>query len=546
MGSALRGSWRLVVAAIGMMVAAGARARIGRQSLWRSILASGAMIAVGAQAEVGARAPNVLLIMCDQLNARVLGCYGGPVQTPNIDRIAREGVLFRNASCPWPVCSPSRATIVTGLYPHSHGITHNVMRRDYPAVPAPPTEEGIKVSDVTTEGILHAAGYSTHFYGKWHLLDDDLPYYTDMFTEHGAYAREMAPAFDAVRKTGRDSWMDWYGWALPVAIDSRYREALVAAESIWSARAPYLDFVKKMGRLEMPPSKSFDVRVADKVIDRIRSMGGGRFMITCSFNAPHDPNVAPSPYYEMFDPAAIALPANSDAREPRHEKSWSRQMVLGFGREGLREFLRVYYAMVRMIDDQVGRVLAALGESGQTDSTVIVFTADHGDMAGGHGMVWKSNSSFYEEIVRVPLLIRYPPLFRPQECDLEANLVDLMPTLLEMTGRPCPPTAQGQSLVPFLTGRKAVPEARRFAFCERVPPGKGNTRQRGARAGASFMVRGQGWKYIRYADAGEALYDLRNDPGETKNRIGEVACAPRKRAMADALEEWQGRTDWRQ
>ncbi len=267
-------------------------------------------------------------------------------------------------------------------------------------------------------------------------------------------------------------------------------------------------------------------------------------MITCSFNAPHDPNVAPSPYYEMFDPAAIALPTNSYAREPRHEKSWSRQMVLGFGPEGLREFLRVYYAMVRMIDDQVGRVLAALGESGQTDSTVIVFTADHGDMAGGHGMVWKSNGSFYDEIVLVPLLIRYPPLFRPQECDLEANLVDLMPTLLEITGRPCSPTAQGQSLVPFLTGRKPESEARRFSFCERVPAAAGHVRQRGGRRGASFMARGLGWKYIRYPD-GEALYDLNADPGETMNRIGGADSARAGDMMRRALEDWLCTTGWR-
>lgn len=504
-----------------------------------------ALMAVGQNSAV-AVPPDVLVLMCDQLNARVLGCYGGPVPTPHIDRIAREGVLFRNASCPLPVCSPSRATIVTGLYPHSHGITHNVMRRDYPMVPSPPTQEGIKVADVTTEGILNKAGYATHFYGKWHLLDEDLPYYTDMFTEHDAYAREMASDFEAVRKTDRESWMDWYRWALPVTIHERYRGAVAEAESVWPKKGDYLDFIRKIGRLEMPASKNFDVRVADRAVDRIRSMGDRPFMITCSFNAPHDPNVVPSPYYEMFDPGAIALPQNRGTREARQEKSWSRQMVAGFGETGLREFLRVYYAMVKLIDDQVGRVLAALEEAGRIDNTVIVFTADHGDMAGGHGMVWKSNGSFYDEIVLVPLLIRYPPRLRPQECELEVGHVDLMPTLLGLAGQPCTKTAQGQSLVPFLTGAKAATEARPFAFCERVPPGPGDTRKRGARAGASFMVRGQGWKYIRYSEGGEVLYDLKRDPGETVNRADDPACAERKRAMMDALADWQGRTGWRQ
>lgn len=499
------------------------------------------LIAWGASA----RPPDILILMCDQLNARVLGCYGGPVPTPNIDRIAREGVLFRNASCPLPVCSPSRATIVTGLYPHSHGITYNVMRRDYPMVAAPPTQEGIKIADVTTEGILRGAGYATHFYGKWHLLDDDLPYYPDMFTEHDAYAREMASDFEAVRKRDRESWMDWYRWALPVTVDERYRGAVTRAEAVWPKKGDYLDFIRKIGRLELPPAKNFDVRVADRAIERIRSMGDRPFMITCSFNAPHDPNVAPSPYYEMFDPATIALPSNRDMREARHEKSWSRQIVAGFGDAGLREFLRVYYALVKMIDDQVGRVLAALEEAGRIDNTVIVFTADHGDMAGGHGMVWKSNGSFYDEIVLVPLLMRYPARFRPQECVIEAGHVDLMPTLLELAGQPCPATAQGQSLVPFLTGARPASEARPFAFCERAPPVPGNTRKRGARPGASFMVRGQGWKYIRYAEGGEVLYDLQRDPGETVNRANDAACAERKRIMADAMEAWHRRTGWR-
>ncbi len=122
--------------------------------------------------EQPATQPNIILLMCDQLNASVPGCYGGPVPTPNLDRLAREGILFDRATCPFPVCSPTRASMVTGLYPHTHGITHNVNQRDYPAIGAPETEEGLKAGDITTEKLLHGAGYRTHHYGKWHLLDD--------------------------------------------------------------------------------------------------------------------------------------------------------------------------------------------------------------------------------------------------------------------------------------------------------------------------------------------------------------------------------------
>ena len=219
-------------------------------------------------------------------------------------------------------------------------------------------------------------------------------------------------------------------------------------------------------------------------------------------------------------------------------------MVVGLGEPGLREFLRIYYASVRMLDDQVGRILAVLEETGRLDRTAVVFTADHGDMVGGHGMAWKSNGSFYDEIVLVPLLIRYPPLFRPQICDLETGLIDLMPTLLEISHQTCPSTSQGQSLVPFLTGTKPASEARPFSFSERMPSNPGNTRQRGARPRASFMARGQGWKYIQYSDGSQVLYDLRRDPGETINRIDDESCAERGKAMAAALQKWLERTGW--
>lgn len=519
---------------------------VPRVFTWALVLffsASGFAGNAESSAAGGVESPSVLIIMCDQLNARVLSCYGGPVPTPNIDRVAREGVRFTDATCPTPFCSPTRATIVTGMYPHAHGITYNVMRRDYPMVKSPRTQEGIKVSDVTTEGILHAAGYATHHYGKWHLSDEELPYYTDMYTEHGAYTEEMAAMFAAVREKDTSQWMDWYRWALPVEVTTPFQQAVEVAQSRWG-RPRYLDFVAKMGRLTLPLEQNFDVRVADKTVERIRGLGAKRFMITCSFNTPHDPNVVPSPYYEMFDPAEIRLPQNRSVREPRHENSWSRQMVTGLGATGLREFLRIYYASVKLIDDQVGRILDSLEQSGQLDGTVVVFTAGHGDMAGGHGMVWKSNGSFYDEIVLVPLLVRYPPLFSPQTSNLAVDLTDLMPTILEITGQPIPDQAQGQSLVPYLTGCRDASEARPYSFCERVRANRENTRRVRPGTPASLMVRGQGWKYVRYAGGDECLYHLETDSGETDNLVKRPEFEPQKRRMIEALEAWRRGTGW--
>ncbi|MBM4090145.1 MAG: DUF229 domain-containing protein [Planctomycetes bacterium] len=137
---------------------------------------------------------------------------------------------------------------------------------------------------------------------------------------------------------------------------------------------------------------SLHVRVADKTVECIKRAGAAPLLVTCSFNAPHDPNVVTSPYYEMFDPATIVLPQNGDVREPRHEMSWSRQMVVGLGEPGLREFLRIYYASVKMLDDQIGRVLTALEETGRLDRTAVVFTADHGDIARMVEAIWKTDA----------------------------------------------------------------------------------------------------------------------------------------------------------
>jgi len=485
--------------------------------------------------------PNILLIMCDQLSARVLGCYGGAAPTPNLDRLAAEGKVFDAAFCPTPFCSPSRASLITGLYPHAHGIVYNVNRRDYPAIETPASEEGLKRDDVTTERLLHAAGYRTHHFGKWHLTDDDLPYYADMYREHIEYARDMATCFAGTRRRPRASWMDWYGWALPVTVSQTVRETAARMAGTWT-NAAYAEFLGKMGRLDLPVEHTFDRQVATRGVACLRARRGTPWMITCSFNMPHDPNVVPSPYYESISPDDIALPSNYARREVRFETQWSRQAARDFGEEGVREFLRIYYASVRMIDDLIGEVLHALEATGQAEETVVVFTADHGDMAGAHGMIWKSNTSFYEDVARVPLLVRYPTRVRPGRTDAPVNLTDLMPTLLQLAGHPVPEHVQGRSLAPLLLQGPGASDAPRYVFCERVRPDPGRRRGVAPDAPASFMVRGREAKYVRYDDGEEMLYDLRRDPGEMENLAADSGYADLKGEMVCALGEWLATT----
>lgn len=479
--------------------------------------------------------PNILFLWCDQLNASVLEPYGGPVPTPNLTRLAKSGVVFENATCPTPFCSPSRASVETGRYPHAHGIVHNVSRRDYPAIPAPSTEEGLKADEPTLGKCLHDAGYATHHYGKWHLLDDDLPYYPDMYTEHGAYAEEMRDTFASVRERPESEWMDWYGWSMPVEVAPETQRAVAALGDRWDGHG-HRGFITKMGRLLMRPADTFDARVADRVADRLGNLGDDPFFVVGSLNYPHDPNVVPSPYYEMFDPAGIGLPENVGFLESRFGNEWSRRVVADLGEPGLREFLRLYYAATVLVDDQIGRILDALEATGRAEDTIVVFTADHGDMAGGHGMVWKSTTSFYDEVMRVPMIVRYPGVVASGRCDIAAGLTDVMPTLLDFAGASVPEGVQGHSLAPTLRGDEPEASAPKYSFCERVGPHPNRRRIVAPDVRASFAARGDGWKYVRHADGEEFLYDLTSDPGETRNQAD--VGLPTHEAMRGALDGW--------
>ncbi len=487
----------------------------------------------GATSPPGKR-PNILFIMVDQLAADVLSCYGGPVATPHIDRIAREGVRFTQATCVTPFCSPTRASVATGMYPHSHGVVLNAGRG---------RQDGITAEDVTTERLLYEAGYATHHYGKWHLEGDRLGYYPDMFRSAVEYRAGMADVFARVGREDPARRMSWYAWALPVEVAPEFQKQVDKLGDRWKDKR-FAEFITKMGRLRLPLEQCFDVQVADETCKRLKKLGRAEkpFMVTCSFVWPHDPNVVPSPYYEMFDPAEIKLPANRFVREERFEKNWSREIIRGLGEVGLREFLRIYYGMVKLIDDQVGRVMKVLEETGKLDETIVVFTADHGDMTGGHGMVWKSTNSFYEEVVKVPLMIRYPRRLRAQVSDLAVDSTDFMPTLLELTCPKRPIQMQGQSLVPFLTGQKDASTARRYTFAERLAPNPGGKRKVPNGAKGDFMVRGQGWKFMRYRNGDEYMYNLVDDPGETKNVAGDAKYKKKRLEMVEALNGWFERT----
>jgi arylsulfatase A-like enzyme len=482
--------------------------------------------------------PNVLFVLCDQLNLRLLSCYGGPIRTPNLDRLCQNGVRFDNAVCTYPVCSPNRATLITGLYPHTHGIVYNVSNADYPERAGPDTEQGINLVDNTLGKLFHNAGYETHHYGKWHLDGQVLPYYPDPYDDQHQYLTEMEAVFRQVRRQPRDEWMQWYGWSLPVTVSPVLKRA---ADAIRQQGHIHPEFLSKSGRLDLPLTEVFDVRVADKTIQRLEEMGEVPFCLTASFNEPHDPNVVPAPYYDMVSPSEVEIPRNFEVRESRFEKDWSRSLVVVIGEDGLREMLRIYYASVMLMDSQVGRLLDALERTGNAANTLVVFTTDHGDMAGGHGMFWKNTECFYEDVVRVPLIISHPAILRPGIVKRPVSSADVLPTILGLSGMPVPIGVEGDDLTPVLRGAQRS-DGEAYSFCERITSNAANIRQFVPGMRGSFMARSLDWKYIQYWDGDEYLYDLSADAGETRNLAHTAEHDAKKRQLQSTLAAWKART----
>ena len=502
--------------------------------------------------------PNILLIFPDQLQRDVLSAYGGPVDTPNIDRLADEGVLFSDAVCPTPYCAPTRMSLVTALYPQQHGVVQNTGWK----------QRGMRPDEKTYPRVLWEDGYATHYYGKWHLewkkKGDTVDWYPDQFRYFPEYADNMADKLETFRSRGQGRYSEWYDLVFPVEIADELKIAL-DHNDLWDKWKDHWagQMVLGMGKLDLPLEDCFDFQLADRVIETIekKAAEGQPFFVNAAFNVPHDPYIVPAEYYELFPLDEIELPANFDALEERFIRDWGRQVNVETrgpkGEEyGVLEFLRVYYANVKFLDDQVGRILGALEATGEMDNTIIVFLADHGDMAGGHGMTWKETVSFYEEVAAIPLIIRYPEQLKPHKTSTPANIADVFPTLFDMLSREQLSGISGRSLLPYINGEKRPEEAFPYTFSVRISDNPNAEREVLPEMAGHFMVRGKGFKYMvfgkidkrdhRYnTEPMDLLFDLNRDSGETINLANNPEYDPIKKEMNRVLHDWLEQTGWK-
>ena len=419
----------------------------------------------------GATKPNILLILPDQMRGSAMGCAGNPdAQTPNIDRLAAEGVLFKRTYANVPVCCPARAILLTGTYPHVNGMVANDLR--------------LREEQVTLSEILRDAGYRTGFVGKWHL--DGGP-------------RDPGFVPPGPRRQGFDFW-------------AAYECHHLHFSPIYFRDTPEEILVPKF-----EPEASCDFAV-----EFLRSQPKGQpFFLTVQMGPPHDPYGAPEEYMKRYDPEKLTMPANwqpgSEVRAAPKAGPRRGPLANRFVPVGGKEEVAAYYAAITALDDQVGRLLAVLKETGADENTIILFTSDHGDMLGSHGLRRKRKP--YDESARVPGIIRWPAHApKGKAVDTLFSHVDMAPTLLALAGLEVPKAMQGADLSRVALGETTDgPEAVLLQLFVPFTADQVTKPWRG--------IVTAGHTYARFADEPWVLFDRAKDPAEMHNLATDPAAA---------------------
>jgi len=455
---------------------------------------AGALMAQSsALAQSAARKPeikNIVMVFVDQQRHDCLGCSGNPVvKTPNIDRLARTGVRFTNAYTPAPVCTPARTSLQTGLLAHKHKLIFNTKNHS-PAGGLDDPEPGIQFFGEH----LRDSGWQCAHIGKWHIGNeinrpaahgyDDLPYYPLY-----GYPRNHPHYREYLKSQGVDGFN------------------LLRETKDPTGTRPY------DGLQEGPQSASIPAYLAQQTTETIRKYAdnGKPFFVSCNFWGPHAPYNITRKHYEMYDNADIDVWPNFDcdlSDKPgvitRYGEYWKTGW---FTRENLKPLIARYYGYISLIDEEIGRILDTLEETGQLDSTLIVYSADHGSSVGSYRF-WDKGFGMYDAITRIPMVASHPS-FTPSVSDGFVSLVDLAPTFLDAAGVSPLDRSDGVSLMPVLRGDR--------------PAVRGNyivTEHHGHQLPFwQRMVRTPTFKYIFNPVDRDEFYDLANDPWETKNVI---------------------------
>ena len=463
------------------------------------LLVSACLALVTSSVAGEATRPNVLFLISDDLN-NSLGCYGHPqTQTPNLDRLAARGVRFEHAYCQFPLCGPSRNSMLTGLYPNCNGILANqqIFRQTIPSHHSLPQA-------------FRLAGYFAGRIGKLYHYNVPKSIGTNGHDDPGSWELELNPAgCDRLEEEphifslvpGRfGGTLSWY--ASPRS-DQYHTDGLLAADAEW-------------------------------VLERCARQKDRPFFLAVGFYRPHTPYVSPKPYFERYpeqDMPVVRGVEEDQADLPAPALGSYKREQDKLTDELRRQCVQAYYASTTFMDAQVGRVLDALERLGLAENTIVVFTSDHGYHLGEHGL-WQKMSLF-EESARVPFIIAAPGTSaKGAVAKAPVGLIDLYPTLAELCGVKAPENLQGQSLVPMLND----PDA----------PGRGWTLSQVTRGGRKpetrffgYTLRTPRWRYTEWAegDQGRELYDHDADARELTNLADDPAHADTIARLSRQLRE---------
>lgn len=450
------------------------------------------------------RKPNIVVLMSDQQRFDTVSAYGfnNICKTPNIDKLAARGVRFDHAFTPTAICSPARASFYTGLYPNHHGVTGN----------------GLCIKD-GVKGInhyLHEAGYLCGYAGKWHADQkrgpSDFGFIGKDFLGYAFPGSKLLPGLQFA--------------AAPLNEPNHYAEylkdrglAIPKVSHRFVGTNPGCRTQEMFALHEGPVESCIEYFVAEEAIRVMEQMAkqDKPFFMWANFWGPHSPSLVPEPYFSMYDPKSIPEhPSYCETfeRKPRVQSIIERMWGLGdYGWAGFQEIAARYYGHCTLIDDQVGRVVAALDRLGELDNTILVFTTDHGDCLGAHKLIEKGEF-MYDEIYRIPLVVAHPQCGSPGQVNSEFTyLHDMMPSFIDAAGLPVPEGLDGQSVLPAMQG-DCTPNGRDDIYC---------VFDRHFTIANQRMVRTKTHQFtFNPSDIGE-LYDLDKDPFQLNNLYGDPA-----------------------
>ncbi len=438
--------------------------------------------------------PNILFVQADQMAPQALPVHGHPlVKTPNIAALAETGVVFDSAYCNSPLCAPSRFSMLSGLMPSAIEAYDNAA--EFPA------------SVPTFAHALRHMGYRTLLAGKMHLVGPD--------QLHGFEERLTTDIYPADFGWTPD-------WERPETRQAYFHTMASVLEAGPCARSLQIDFDEEVG-----------FRAERKIFDLAREADERPFFLLVSFTHPHDPYTIGAHYWDLYEGLEIDLPR---VPAPELQDPHSRRLRECYGAsnvelsdERIRAARRAYYGAISYVDDKLGRLLAALHSTGLAEDTIVLFTADHGDMLGERGLWYKM--TFFERAARVPLIVRAPDRFAPGRVAQNVSLLDLYPTLVDLAGGDGPAPAEalpGRSLLPLLRGD-----------VEGWPDDVIGEYLGEAAAGPLVMIRRGPYKFVVGEDSPPQLFDLAADPDERENLAGEAGHAEAARVFeAEVAATW--------